>query len=308
MRAAPAARPARRPSAARHGVDRERGERDLAHVGGERLDAALALQHDVVAEAGQLVVVRGRALSRTRHARRARRRPPPVRGTAPGRRPAPRPAPRARWARAAGRRAACRPGPGPARRRRRRPGAAAGCAGRRGTASRPARAAPSPGDARDEVVGVGEVLRHRVDHDVSKRSSTRAPTSWACAVRRSPTCGSGSRGQHARRCCRGRSGRRRCRRSARTCGATRNSSRPVPQPISRTRPRREGEDARDGVVDPLAHLVGGDRLAGVAAVPAGDVEREVGRRRPGRGRSRPRPSPPRVGAPTARLDDRAATT
>ena len=54
--------------------------------------------------------------------------------------------------------------------------------------------------------------------------------------------------------------------------------------------RREREDALDRAVAPLAHLVGRDGLAGVAAVPAADVERigvrlgtiHVGRRHPHR--------------------------
>src|SRR5206468_1988641 len=41
-------------------------------------------------------------------------------------------------------------------------------------------------------------------------------------------------------------------------------------------PGAEGADAAHGVVDPLAHLLGGDGLAGVAAVPARGVEGGVG--------------------------------
>jgi hypothetical protein len=42
-------------------------------------------------------------------------------------------------------------------------------------------------------------------------------------------------------------------------------------------PRAHREDARDGRVEPFAHLARGNRLARVAAVPAGDVERRIGR-------------------------------
>src|SRR5437764_4561966 len=40
-------------------------------------------------------------------------------------------------------------------------------------------------------------------------------------------------------------------------------------------PWSQREDTCDGVVDPLAHLLGRNRLAGVARIPAGDVEGRI---------------------------------
>ena len=96
--------------------------------------------------------------------------------------------------------------------------------------------------------------------------------------------------------------------------------------------RALGEDASDRPVHPLAHLLGGDRLAGVAAVPAGDVERRVDLQRrldvvavedhlplldlpgtaavelPGRGAAASAPRRPRGGRPRRRRPRPASRT